>query len=224
MKKLLGIGMVLVMIMTLFACGSGNNLSNQIENLQAKLENLDAELADLQDEKAEMENWIEEFNNEKKALDNKIYEMEIEIKILKNEPFGDYFPLEQAYEVGYLTQEDLKSIAYYQNGGRTGNEQIMDENYVPMPKTPATLDAKTERSIKETIAYFYRNSDKDPVPDAKAAYVNIMSYYGCYNGIVAFIYDSAYGGDLPGVEIEATIGGVYFCYPNSRTIMAWKKL
>ena len=56
---------------------------------------------------------------------------------------GQFYTLQQAYENHWLTQEDLKSIAYYHNVGIAGNEEVMGENYQPQPKTPEILDKIT---------------------------------------------------------------------------------
>ena len=50
------------------------------------------------------------------------------------EASGDFYSLQEAYEAGYLTKEEIMSIAYYHNGGRVYNEEIMSEEYTPIPK------------------------------------------------------------------------------------------
>ena len=51
------------------------------------------------------------------------------------EASGDFYSLQEAYEAGYLTKEEIMSIAYYHNGGRVYNEEIMSEEYTPIPKS-----------------------------------------------------------------------------------------
>ena len=41
--------------------------------------------------------------------------------------YGTFYTLEEAYEAGILTHDELMSIAYYHNGGTRGNEAIMGE-------------------------------------------------------------------------------------------------
>ena len=41
---------------------------------------------------------------------------------------GNFYSLEEAYENGWLTQEDILSIAYYYNQGAEGNEALMGES------------------------------------------------------------------------------------------------
>ena len=47
---------------------------------------------------------------------------------------GAFYTLQGAYNAGYLTKEEIMSIAYYHNGGRLYNEEIMSEKYRPFPK------------------------------------------------------------------------------------------
>lgn len=78
-----------------------------------------------------------------------------------------------------MTQDDLKSIAYYQNG------ESEDDDFEPMPKDPEELSKKTEKAIKETRAYDLRNrtpeSIRKPKAKAKAKDITILKYYGTYN-------------------------------------------
>ena len=50
-------------------------------------------------------------------------------------PSGTFYNLQEAYEGDMLTREELMSIAYYHNGGRQYNEEIMGEEYTPIPKS-----------------------------------------------------------------------------------------
>ncbi|HIU21834.1 MAG TPA: hypothetical protein IAD51_06385, partial [Candidatus Limadaptatus stercorigallinarum] len=64
---------------------------------------------------------------------------------------GEFYTLQEAYDAGLLTTDDLKSIACYLNG---------DENtdgFIPAPKVPAELSSETEQAIKETRAYDLRH-------------------------------------------------------------------
>ena len=99
-----------------------------------------------------------------------LYEEVIEWYYETYAPFGVVCTLAEAYEYALLTRDDLMSIAYYQNGGRTYNEDIMSKDYTPQPKNPETLDADLQRKIKETIEY-------------EDGYYWLVTYYGCYNGV-----------------------------------------
>lgn len=101
----------------------------------------------------------------------------------KAEPIaGKFYSLEEAYESEWLTKEDLMSIAYYLNNGRQGNEEIMSEDYAPIPKTPETLSEEVTAAIKQEFwdANFNElNSNGVTVDDIGFA------YYGSYGKCVA---------------------------------------
>lgn len=128
---------------------------------------------------------------------------------------GTFYTLQEAYDQGLLTQDDLKSIAYYQNEGSD------DESFTPIPKNPEVLSAKTEKAIRETKAYYFRNQSPYPIKEAKSKDIRILKYYGTYNNLVAVMFDDAYGGHFD-AEVKITIAGVLFHYLNSITIIIWK--
>ncbi len=127
---------------------------------------------------------------------------------------GDFYTLQEAYNLELLTRDDLKSIAYYHNG--TGD----DESFVPLPKTPETLSVETENAIKETRAYDFRNMGTHPIKDAKIEDITIHKYYGTYNDCVAvMMYDyNCY----PAVMRDDSIAGVLFNYSDGNSILIWK--
>ena len=98
---------------------------------------------------------------------------------------GEFYTLQEAYDNGWLTQEDLLSIAYHYNHGREDNEELMGEDYVPQPKTPETLSKQTEKSIKQTELDKYNNG-REPGSEYYGTLdqVYILGYYGTYNGCV----------------------------------------
>ena len=63
---------------------------------------------------------------------------------------GSFYSLEEAYENGWLTRDDILSIAYYYNQGTEGNEELMGESYAPEPMVPETLDEERVNQIKRT--------------------------------------------------------------------------
>ena len=79
---------------------------------------------------------------------------------------GEFYTLQEAYDAGLLTTNDLKSIACYLSG---------DENtdgFIPAPKVPAELSSETEQAIKETRAYDLRHRYGED--DATAEDVNVI--------------------------------------------------
>ena len=138
----------------------------------------------------------------------------------KEESVGVLYTLQEAYENGWLTQEDLLSIAYYHNGGRAYNEEIMSENYQPAPKMPEVLSEETELKIKITAAKEYR--EKENMKYAEADGFTITQYCGTYGDCVAVMLKDKYTGAFQAVRTE-TIAGVNFRYPNSRTLTIWRE-
>ncbi len=132
---------------------------------------------------------------------------------------GVLLSLGGAYESGWLTQEEVLSIAYYHNGGRKGNEEIMTENYAPMPKTPAELDAETEMGIKRTAAQEYNKAGfvTHAVPDG----FYISAYYGTYDDCVAMVVMSSYLQYEDAIRTE-TVANVKFFYTYGYEIIVWK--
>ena len=129
---------------------------------------------------------------------------------------GAFYTVEEAYEAGYLTREDLMSIAYYHNGGREYNENCMPESYQPAPMQPEEIDTATANAIKDEYIEEFR-----PDYEATREDVFIDHYYGCYNQAFAVIISDNFSG-FPGVIDFVEIDGVTFYYPLVNYIKIWK--
>ena len=65
---------------------------------------------------------------------------------------GTFYTLQKAYDEGYLTKEEIMSIAYYHNGGRVYNEEIMSEEYTPIPKNMSiTVNITTKQKLQQMV-------------------------------------------------------------------------
>ena len=126
-------------------------------------------------------------------------------------PSGTFYTLQEAYEGGLLTREELMSIAYYHN------------NRVPYPEE---LDDRIDQCIRETVAYKYRTDREHPNPNATAEALSISQYYGAYRGCYAVLlnYDEEVFGYPPAVVVDnwIEIGGVAFHQRSTRFIEIWK--
>ena len=71
----------------------------------------------------------------------------------KRQAIGKFYTLQEAFDQGFLTENDLKSIAYYNNGGRENNEDKIEEDFVPQPLNP-----KYKKVLNRTIFTITRNS------------------------------------------------------------------
>ena len=130
---------------------------------------------------------------------------------------GNFYSLEEAYENGWLTQEDILSIAYYYNQGTDGNEELMGENYAPKPIVPETLDEARVNQIKRT----YLN-EVIAMPEGSFEHVFIRAYYGTYHeNIVIHITDDYHGYDYV-FEPEHEIGGVRFYHYVGAFLRVWR--
>ena len=114
--------------------------------------------------------------------------------------FYSEMSLENAYNLGCLKQEDLRSIAYYYN------ENTETPTFELIPKVE--LDKKIENNIK--LSYLQKTYIKEVYPNATINDIQNFEYYGTYNGYaVVFIIDSLFGYDFV-FEPEYMIGGVPF--------------
>ena len=130
---------------------------------------------------------------------------------------GTFYTMEEAYENGWLTQEDILSIAYYYNQGTDGNEELMGENYAPKPMVPETLDEERVNQIKRT----YLN-EVIAMPEGTFEHVIIRAYYGTYHeNIVIHITDDYHGYDYV-FEPEHEIGGVLFYHYVGAFLRVWR--
>lgn len=153
----------------------------------------------------ELQNSLNEMSDILSEMDEKIDGPERELA--QNLP-GTILTLQQAFDGGLITKEDLMSIAYYYDG-RNGNEEIMGEDYTPLPKTPIVLDEITEFKIRCAMAKVFRDNGINKAAEG----FHIVGYYGTYKGCVAFRMDDDYPGhDAADVRNE-TVEGVKFTYP-----------
>lgn len=89
------------------------------------------------------------------------------------EPQGEFFTLQQAYDGGYLSREDLQNIASYHNNNK---------NY------PENLKEEIAEAIKKDWAKKLSDSDNS-TEVLTAEDIAINEYYGTYSGSVAIIVD-----------------------------------
>ena len=90
---------------------------------------------------------------------------------------GKFYTLQEAYDNGFLTKEDLEQIAYYNN------------NEIEYPET---LDKSVEQKIKEVAAEYLRNREVHPVPQARASGITILKYLGAYSGNYVLMLKNKY--------------------------------
>ena len=133
--------------------------------------------------------------------------------------YGTFYTLQEAYDNGYLTRENLMSIAYYKNGGRRYNESIMPEDYAPIPKDPEELSESTSLRIRSTAAADW--NAEYPDDDATAEDFWIDYYYGTYGNCVAVMMRDNLSGTT-GVVWIGIVADVSFSYNSGKEIRVWR--
>ena len=125
-----------------------------------------------------------------------------------------FFNLNDAYNMGILTFDDIRSIAYIYNNG-----EMNLENH-------AGLDFSIIRHIARDYFYDYIRPHVETEEEDYLAYLNYdirMTYYGYYDslyGSIAVMMSSKYD-DYDDIECETTIAGTPFRWRNGNRILIW---
>ena len=132
---------------------------------------------------------------------------------------SNLYTLQEAYDKGLITKEDLKAICYFRCYGfvyervdydkpLSESEAIEKIDYEPSFEL-GELDKETERKIKGAAAYWWKGTNSDDW-SGKAEDVR-YEYYGTYNKCVAVeIIVGLY--DIPQEEKYLEIDGIVFRY------------
>ncbi|MCM1368668.1 MAG: hypothetical protein NC184_07680 [Roseburia sp.] len=131
---------------------------------------------------------------------------------------GTFYSVTQAYGNGDLTLEDVKSIAYYYNGGTKYNEEIMGEDYTPLPKNPEELSAETKKSIINT---FYNSSYWEQYENYFSKEDIGCSFYGGTYGDAIVVMVLVDGQAVSDVVWEEKIDGVTIYYTCGVRLSVW---
>lgn len=127
---------------------------------------------------------------------------------------GKFYTVTEAYEKGYLTREQVMSIAYYHNGGRSHNEEIMSENYQPLPQTPKKPSEETDKFIKNS---FYNSEYWNQYSDSCTKEDIFYTYYGTYDK--AIVLKIGAGIEAVGdVVWEENVDGIIINYRNEKRL------
>ena len=102
--------------------------------------------------------------------------------------------------------------------GTRGNEAIMGEDYVPIPKDPQELSEETSWKICETSAYNYRQEYKNA--EASADDFKIIRYHGTYGDCVAIMMTDKFTG-YNDVLWTVVVADISIFYNNGNRIRIW---
>lgn len=137
----------------------------------------------------------------------------------EEENMEPFYTLQEAYDKGFLTRKDLRSIAYYYSLTVVDGGSNNDENFVPKPKTPETLNQETEKRIKQ--AYFDNLIELRPDTEATIENILLRHYYGTYGECVTVkVSDNFYMYDFLFIT-EQYIGGVLFRNYCAALVNVW---
>ena len=146
-------------------------------------------------------------------VDNAVTTTKAEINKVQQKELGMFYTLQEAFDNGWLTKEDLQIIAYYLN----------DDSG---PAYSDDLSAEIEKTIKKTWAYNLRtevNVDGDlRFPDAKEEDVSLIGYYGNYNNLFAVMCADNFT-FYTLAEWSEIIDEVTFHYVDGNRIWIWKE-
>ena len=127
----------------------------------------------------------------------------------KTRDYGQTYSIEEVYENGDISYEDLKSLAYYQNDGINNNDDILDNNY--QPHEIGSLGLFHKYQLKATLSNKF------------IEYYQIdIKYYGTYNGYIAYTYTLP-NLSAPQVVVDINIANLNFVASNpSKLIRLYK--
>jgi len=145
---------------------------------------------------------------------------------------GKFYGLQNAFNLGLISRNDLLDIAYYHNGG---NDIIKDESsgfgglftvtpstHNPTPKSPSKLSAELETIIrKDCFELDFRQTGNDVKYGVKLFHIDLIGYYGIYDGYVAVKIDNLLlKGGAGGSPYY--IDNIGFYYVGGPVIILWK--
>ncbi len=127
-----------------------------------------------------------------------------------SESVGELSSLEEAYENGWLTKDDLQEIADLHNANAQCAEQLEED---------------IAELIKKEAAWKLKNDEENPIAEAKAEDFTILKYYGVYHqDCYVVMLDEPYF-EFPAVDVDEwkEIGGVRFHITSFYEIRVWRK-
>ena len=147
--------------------------------------------------------------------------------------YSEFYTLDYAYDRGLITQNDVRSIAFYYHSGKEWMgeddsvkvkewEDFIETDYQPIEQDPKELNEKTIDKIKTTyveminssIKYYYEKegiSIRTEIITEKN--INNVQYLGTYNGYAAVVVKAS---EMSFQQVTTpTIAGVTFYYVNS---------
>ena len=137
---------------------------------------------------------------------------------------GLVYELDEAYNLGFLTTEELETIAYYYyNENELFGQQPWQSSPWSRERPIRSLSEETQRRILEAYANLMSEVTGSPTGWYGS---EIIRYCGTYNGSIAFIINFGY----LAAGYSDIIDGIFFYFPNPPTlpdltnsILVWKE-
>lgn len=129
-----------------------------------------------------------------------------------------FYRLQEAYDLGLLTYEDLFETSFYHNGDWSGVPHGTAISRGPLPKTPEFLSTETENKIKQTFLDDYKLNHFEEIYYTIDD-ISISNYCGTYsNAVIVYleglnVYTEA--------EWSETIEDISFYYNNGNYLRVW---
>jgi hypothetical protein len=230
-KKLTALGMVAVMLLGVFALTGCNNTGQDLAEYKTEGKaQIDAHVATKTQSDYSDENWeaickaatdgkqaVEEATT-KSQVDTAVGMAKAMINEVRKEGAGMFYTLQEAYDEGWLTQDNLRSIAHYQSAGED------EPNFTPTPMNPKVLSNEAIEAIKEEyLKGLLAATHQDGTllfPNATISDVYFLAYYGTYGGVIAIKISDEFSG-YAGVVVELVVAGVTFTY-SGVPVSIWK--
>ena len=122
--------------------------------------------------------------------------------------FGSFYTLQEAYDNGMISAQDLKIIADYLNSGSCPQDKLCDDIL---------------NSIRKTAVQNMRNASASSNSNVRAEDFEVI-YYGTYNGNIAVMIKNV-NIQYPAVveEIVIEVAGISFNYNIPIVIEIWSE-
>lgn len=232
-KKIIAIGAVLVMMFSFTACpinsradwdtlyetANGWGFEGSCDTFVATLLGLDGEKNDRGNANLDAYGIYKKYHSDYGSS-----EEEWKSDLLNGKLAG-FFSLKKAYNNGWFTQENVRSIVYYiyahgdeLNLFYSHNQDILSETFTPSAKSPETLDKKTENRIKQNFINKF-GSTQEEINYYSSDFM-IKEYCGTYNGCIVMLL-SVTTAVTQGGGIH-DVAGVLFDYSVDHFTYVWK--
>ena len=150
---------------------------------------------------SELQSKIEELQSRIEELEEQIQERDERIKELEEENIGTFYTLQEAYNNGILTKEDLKVIA-------------------TTPRLELADITIKQAIIKDYLKMFLEHTQS--YHDATVEDIYIYKYFGDYNGAIVIQITEVFV-EYPAVMMEYTVADIVIEYSGPE-ILVWKEL